>query len=240
MHSVSKVERCRVCRTGRMSERTENSTFTVNGAEVVVPLLVNVCTSCGARLTTGTQRLENQRRLKARKAHYGKALMGEEVLAIRRKYGITQQQAGKLFGKGKIAFSRYESETTRPDITTNKLMRLAAEKADVMKWLADDEALDIPLVNLRLHEQNVGLIPLSWIKQYEVGAALQRTSATAVVLGGEAINHAPLPRYGSFDSIGRFRNSVVIAARTYDSSFDAYSGAWTIDAEVVPDRERTV
>ena len=71
--------------------------------------------------------------------------MGEEILALRKRYGLTQQQASTIFGKGKIAFSRYESETSYPDKSTTRLLTLAIEKAEVMKCLADKAGVDLPL-----------------------------------------------------------------------------------------------
>ncbi len=47
-----------------------------------------------------------------------------EVRRIRKKLGLTQAQAGTLFGGGHNAFSRYESGAARPPKSTDTLLRL--------------------------------------------------------------------------------------------------------------------
>ena len=102
-------------------------------------------TSCGVEVTRAAQHDENLRRKAARKAHYGGLLMGEEIVALRKRYGLTQQAASRIFGKGKIAFSRYENEVTTPDVSTSLMLTMAIEKPDSLKWLADKAGVEIPL-----------------------------------------------------------------------------------------------
>jgi transcriptional regulator with XRE-family HTH domain len=91
--------------------------------------------------------------LAERKAHYGNLLMGEEILALRMRKGLTQQQASKVFGKVKIAYSRYESEVTYPDESTTLLLKLAMERPDVMKDLADKAGVELPLWTERCEDE---------------------------------------------------------------------------------------
>ena len=46
------------------------------------------------------------------------------VLAVRKKLGLNQKQAGELFGGGANAFSRYELGKTKPPQTLLQLFRL--------------------------------------------------------------------------------------------------------------------
>ncbi len=92
-----------------------------------------------------SQMEENLRRRAARKAHYGHYLLGEDIFAFRRKYGLTQQAASRIFGKGIIAFSRYESEKSFPDESTTKLIRTAMQRPAVLKDLADESGVKVPL-----------------------------------------------------------------------------------------------
>ncbi len=152
---------CPVCRKGHLVAAQRIRVFEPNGKRVEVPLQTSVCDVCEEATTKASQHKENLRALAARKAHYGKLLMGEEILALRKRYGLTQQQASRIFGKGKIAFSRYESETSYPDESTTLLMTLAIEKADAMKWLADKAGVDLPLWTERCEdEQRVKLRPI--------------------------------------------------------------------------------
>jgi len=137
--------RCHACKQGELLPVTRQRTFTPLGKEVVVELLTSRCSACGAQATNSQQHKENLARLQARKAHYGHLLLGEEISRFRRRYGLTQRAAAKIFGKGLISFSRYENETSYPDLTMTKLLKQAIARPDVLKAMADEESIDIPL-----------------------------------------------------------------------------------------------
>lgn len=137
--------RCPRCRSNEIEEIVEQRSFIPRGKPVLVNLVRTRCSKCESVFTRASQHDENLRRLAARKAEYGKVLMGEEILAFRKRYGLTQRAASKLFGRGLIAFSRYETESSYPDASTNKLIRMAILKPDVLRELADEEGVEIPL-----------------------------------------------------------------------------------------------
>ena len=136
---------CPACKAGRLQAITRTEVFRPNGEPVTVELQASRCDACSVETTRAAQHGENLRRRAARKAHYGDLLMGEEIVALRKRYGLTQQAASRIFGKGKIAFSRYENEVTYPDVSTRLLLTMAIEKPDSLKWLADKAGVEIPL-----------------------------------------------------------------------------------------------
>ena len=139
------LPRCPVCRKGQLHAGVRTEVFHPYGKDVTVELLVSRCDACGEETTRASQHDENLRRLAARKAAYDGLLMGEEIVALRKRYGLTQQAASTIFGKGKIAFSRYENEVTYPDEATTLMLSMAIEKPDSLKWLADKAGVEIPL-----------------------------------------------------------------------------------------------
>lgn len=133
-------------------ERTE--TYTPPGTDFVeITQLAARCDHCGKETVLPSQMEENLRRRAARKAHYGLYLLGEDIFAFRRKYGLTQQAASRLFGKGIIAFSRYESEKSYPDESTTKLIRAAMRHPALLKELADESGVEIPLWEARCADE---------------------------------------------------------------------------------------
>lgn len=137
---------CRACRQGSMHEVERTEVFHPPGLpEVAVTLLGARCSHCGKDTVLASQMEENLRRRAARKEHYGLFLLGEDIFAFRRKYGLTQQAASRLFGKGIIAFSRYEAEKSYPDESTTKLIRAAMRRPDLLKELADESGVEVPL-----------------------------------------------------------------------------------------------
>ena len=174
---------CPACRTGHLQAGHRERVFHPHGQPLVVPLLTSVCDNCGAEAPSAAQHSENLQRLAARKAQYGNVLMGEEILSLRRRFGLTQQVASRIFGKGKIAFSRYESETTYPDESTTRLLAMAIAKPETLKWLADQEGIEIPLWGERCEdEQRVKVRSLT--KVYDAAQASTKHQERYVSSGG--------------------------------------------------------
>ncbi len=145
---------CRSCRKGSMQPIERTETYTPPGTDFVeITQLAARCDHCGKETVLPSQMEENLRRRAARKVHYGLYLLGEEIFAFRRKYGLTQQAASRLFGKGIIAFSRYESEKSYPDESTTKLIRAAMRHPALLKELADESGVEIPLWEARCADE---------------------------------------------------------------------------------------
>lgn len=145
---------CPACRSGHLHPAERVRRFSPHGKTVEVQLLTSRCDQCGVETTRAAQQKENLVRLAARKAHYGGLLLGEDILALRKRYGLTQQDASKIFGKGIIAFSRYENEVTYPDDSTTLLLQLAIENPSVMKSLADKANIELPLWEARCEDEH--------------------------------------------------------------------------------------
>ena len=156
MHDSTHLPLCPACKAGRLQAITRPKNFRPNGKPVTVELQASRCDACGVESTRAAQHDENLCRLAARKEHYGDLLMGEEIVALRKRYGLTQQAASRIFGKGKIAFSRYENEVTYPDVSTTLMLTMAIEKPDSLKWLADKVGVEIPLWPERCEDALVG------------------------------------------------------------------------------------
>jgi putative zinc finger/helix-turn-helix YgiT family protein len=185
MNSTTNLRACPACKQGHLHPALRTRTFHPRGIAVEVELLSSECDHCHVQTTRAAQHDENLRRLAARKAAYGGLLMGEEILSLRKRYGLTQQAAAKIFGKGKIAFSRYENETTFPDDSTTRLLEAAIEKPALLKWLADKADVDLPLWKERCEdEQRVNVRPLA--KVYDAAQAGTKHQERYVSFGSAA------------------------------------------------------
>ncbi|MDQ1922359.1 type II TA system antitoxin MqsA family protein [Massilia pseudoviolaceinigra] len=162
---------CRVCKRGTLREVVSRREFFPNKTTVSMELLRSQCDACGVVSTLSAQHADNLRRLAARKPQYGVQLMGEEYIALRKRYGLTQQQASKIFGKGLIAFSRYENEDSYPDTSTRLLIELAIARPDILKTLADRAEVTIPLWKERCADE----------KQMTAGQCQAATSSRAPI-----------------------------------------------------------
>ena len=59
------------------------------------------------------------------------------IRAIRQRCGLTQREAGALFGTGEKSFEKYESGEIVPSGPTKQLLRLAAERPELFSLPAD-------------------------------------------------------------------------------------------------------
>lgn len=65
-------------------------------------------------------------------------LMPQDILALREKYMISQQQAAAIFQCGKTQFSKWERGEHAPTGPTAILLRKALENQELMRELAAD------------------------------------------------------------------------------------------------------
>jgi HTH-type transcriptional regulator/antitoxin MqsA len=70
-------------------------------------------------------------------------LTASEIVELRNKLGLTQQEAAKIFGGGINAFSKYERSEVIQSVAMDKLMRLALNIPDVLIWLKQQSGLSI-------------------------------------------------------------------------------------------------
>jgi HTH-type transcriptional regulator/antitoxin MqsA len=59
------------------------------------------------------------------------------IRAIRQRCGLTQREAGLLFGAGEKSFEKYESGEIQPSAPTKRLLKLAMEKPELFTLTGD-------------------------------------------------------------------------------------------------------
>ena len=63
------------------------------------------------------------------------------IRAIRQRCGLTQREAGLLFGGGEKSFEKYESGEIQPSAPTKRLLRLAMDRPELFRIAGDREAV---------------------------------------------------------------------------------------------------
>jgi len=79
-------------------------------------------------------------------AHGEKVFVPVVIRAIRQRCGLTQREAGLLFGTGEKSFEKYESGEIQPSGPTKRLLRLAWERPELFR-LGDDHQIGIALAD---------------------------------------------------------------------------------------------
>jgi putative zinc finger/helix-turn-helix YgiT family protein len=83
------------------------------------------CGDCRERFVTPEQSDDNDVRLADAKGLAIGAPTREAIKELRKRWGITQEKAGALFGGGKVAFCKYENGTIVPTQSMSRLLALA-------------------------------------------------------------------------------------------------------------------
>jgi HTH-type transcriptional regulator/antitoxin MqsA len=102
----------------------------------------------GQLVDSDNQVADMARRTAKALAHGEKVFVPVVIRAIRQRCGLTQREAGIIFGTGEKSFEKYESGEITPSAPTKRLLRLAMEKPELFQpgdrqagaFSADDSA----------------------------------------------------------------------------------------------------
>ncbi|WP_310630807.1 type II TA system antitoxin MqsA family protein [Paraburkholderia sp.] len=127
---------CAVCGEHAAVERLRAMTFAHEGKILSYEERAWVCGSCESEFVDAEQSKHNKRAaIAARNAHDG----APSCIAIRnwrKKWGLTQQEAGRLLGVGPVAFSKYENDDLVPSAPTLRLLFLVIKSDEAVRALA--------------------------------------------------------------------------------------------------------
>ena len=85
-------------------------------------------------LVDGDNQVRDMARRTAKAMAAGETLFVPIVIrAIREQCGLTQREAGKVFGTGAKSFEKYESGEIKPSEPTKRLLKLAMERPDLFR-----------------------------------------------------------------------------------------------------------
>ncbi len=133
---------CPLCDHGKLVERERSRDLEIDGfAYQVRELKSSECSECGGVVTTPEQSRQNKRTMiEARARAIGERdraqrLTPSDIVRIRKKLGLTQAQAARVFGGGVNAFSKYENEEVEPSDGMEKLLRLSDSVPEAAAWL---------------------------------------------------------------------------------------------------------
>lgn len=133
---------CPICGEGTLVPHHHDREDEVDGYKFVIRNLQHsICDHCHERVTTPKQSRHNKLAIIEARAwavadrDQSQRLSSTEILAIRKRLGLTQAQAARVFGGGANAFSKYENNEVTPSDGMEKLLRLADEVPQAASWL---------------------------------------------------------------------------------------------------------
>lgn len=134
---------CPICGEGKLLPRLEKNSLREGALAYVVDTQFSQCDSCEAEITLPEQLKFNQKNVIRAK---GRALGMPEVgqlIAWRRRHGLSQEAAGKLTGLGKVAFCKYETLALVPSAPTVRLLKVLIECDEAVSILAQEWNVEI-------------------------------------------------------------------------------------------------
>lgn len=143
-------KKCPICNAGELALFQEPDEIQYKGQTLSVVVEYAVCQQCGEEMILPEQIKRNDCRVRDAWRKADGLLTGTEIADLRKKLGLTQQDAAKVFGGGVNAFSKYERGEVIQSEGMDKLMRLALEEkpVHVYSWLSEHAGLGNPLDTL--------------------------------------------------------------------------------------------
>ena len=137
------TNKCAECGGVEFDIHIEADEFKRNGHTYTVNVEYSICRQCGEEIIFPEQIKRNDCLIRDAWRKIDGLLTAEEIIALRKKLLLTQQEASKLFGGGINAFSKYERSEVIQSVAMDKLMRLALTMPDVLIWLKQQSELSI-------------------------------------------------------------------------------------------------
>ena len=129
---------CKLCKSEDVSDYVEGEEITYKGSTLQVSIAYSLCNSCEREFISKPQILQNEAALRAAKKDYDGLLSSEEIIRARRTLSLTQEQAARVFGGGRNAFSKYERGEVSQSVAMDKLIRICLNHREVFHELARD------------------------------------------------------------------------------------------------------
>lgn len=167
---------CPLCGEGHLTSRTEETVTEYAGQQGKVMLHFTECDACGSEIAGEADSRANKRAVLAFRKSVDGLLSGLEIRALREKYGITQDQAARLFGGGPKAFSKYEADDVAHSAAMDTLLRLVLRSEEAFWELVAlkgmTEALPMRKTAQR-HQMTIPTIHVVLTLRQDGGPALQ-------------------------------------------------------------------
>lgn len=127
---------CGFCGKDELRGVTETEHFEYRGRPLeVAGYTYSVCKACGEEVVTPEQMRLNQRMVADAKRRVDGFLTSTEIRQLRERLGLSQVDAGKVFGGGPNAFYKYENGEVMQSQALDRLMLLALDNVWVYQRL---------------------------------------------------------------------------------------------------------
>jgi len=129
------MKNCKLCHSENISDFVEVEGIAYKGSELQVSMAYSECNDCKREFISKPQILQNEAALRIAKKEFDGLLSAEEIVRARQALALTQEQASRVFGGGRNAFSKYERGEVSQSVAMDKLIRVCLNHRDVFQEL---------------------------------------------------------------------------------------------------------
>lgn len=120
-------EKCPICGEGHVTNHVQQIEHEYKSHKAMLASHFQECDTCLSEFAGAREGKMSKRVIMAFRKSVDGLLTGTEIVALRKQYGMTQDQAAKLFGGGPVAFSKYENDDVSQSEAMDSLLRLVRE-----------------------------------------------------------------------------------------------------------------
>ena len=124
-----------------MARDVRPMTFTYKCETVTVQMPGLYCPICGESFHTATDARDSDRALNQLKANHEGLLSASEIRRIRKRLGLTQEDAGNIIGGGPKAFCKYEKSDALPSRAIVSALTLLDKNPENLALLRRDKGI---------------------------------------------------------------------------------------------------
>lgn len=143
-------ELCPICGEGHVTDHVDQFESEYKGQKAMLPSHYKLCDTCHSDFAGAAEGKLNKRAIMAFRKSVDGLLTGNEIVTLRKQYGLTQDQAAKLFGGGPVAFSKYENDDVSQSEAMDSLLRLVRRSASSFWELVDEKGMTSELKPLTI------------------------------------------------------------------------------------------
>ena len=140
---MSAQETCPICGEGHVTAQVQMVESEYKGQKAQLPLHFKLCDVCTSDFAGAAESKLNRRALMAWRKQVDGLLTGDEIVALRKLYKMTQGQAAKLFGGGPVAFSKYENDDVAQSDAMDTLLRLVRRSKEAFWALVAEKGMEM-------------------------------------------------------------------------------------------------
>ena len=130
---------CAICGEGHITAQVQMVETEYKGTKAWLPMHYQLCDTCTSDYAGMAESKLNKRIVMAFRKQVDQLLTGDEIIALRKQYKLTQGQAARLFGGGPVAFSKYENDDVAQSEAMDTLLRLVRRSPPAFWALVEEK-----------------------------------------------------------------------------------------------------